>query len=532
MTELSADRAEIGRFVEALFRHAELAGYVSLRTFEHRHGAPPVDIRAVELNGEGLGELVAKATGAANRAARDQRPTVFAPPVCTFRSAKGAAETDLRNGLCLAVECDNRPSEAASDLSEILGDVTVVVQSGGIWTDPETGEIEPRLHVYVRLREPTRTAEEHSRLKRSNRLAAALVGSDPSAVPLVHPLRWAGSVHRKTEPKPVTIAYLSDFEIDLADAAERLEQAARLALEHATGPDADRLRVALDIHETRASAPPDFDPDDTDPDLEALADAIPNADEPRAEWVKVGLGFFAASGGKAAGYNAWHRWSAKSAKAHGGTVAQWAHFGTSGPTRTGIGALVKRAQRTNADFRLPSWRPAREDTGWEHADPHASGRTRAKGNGKAEGGAAKPEPTKPDEWPDPAELPEGLPAVQPFDPILLPENLRPWITDTAARMQVPLDFPAIASMVALGSVVGRKMGIRPKRRDDWTVIPNLFGGIVGRPGLLKTPALQEACRPLICLEMAAKDCQGSAAPSRSRATAQGHGSAQLADGLA
>ena len=147
-------------------------------------------------------------------------------------------------------------------------------------------------------------------------------------------------------------------------------------------------------------------------------------------------------------------------------------------------------------FRLPSWRPAREDTGWEHADPHASGRTRAKGNGKAEGGAAKPEPTKPDEWPDPAELPEGLPAVQPFDPILLPENLRPWITDTAARMQVPLDFPAIASMVALGSVVGRKMGIRPKRRDDWTVIPNLFGGIVGRPGLLKTPALQEACRPL------------------------------------
>ena len=72
-------------------------------------------------------------------------------------------------------------------------------------------------------------------------------------------------------------------------------------------------------------------------------------------------------------------------------------------------------------------------------------------------------------------------------------------------MQVPLDFPAIASMVGLGAVVGRRLGIRPKRHDDWTVVPNLFGGIVGRPGLLKTPALQEACRPLIRLEMAAKD---------------------------
>ena len=109
------------------------------------------------------------------------------------------------------------------------------------------------------------------------------------------------------------------------------------------------------------------------------------------------------------------------------------------------------------------------------------------------------------EWPDPAPLPEGLPAVQPFDAILLPDRLRPWITDIAERMQVPLDFPAIAAVVGVGAVVGRKMGIRPKRCDDWTVIPNLFGGIVGRPGLLKTPALQEACRPLIRLEMTAKD---------------------------
>ena len=360
---MNADRTEIGRFVHALFCHADADGYVSLRTFEHQRGAPPVEIRAVQINGAGLDAVVAQATGAANRAAKFERPTVFAPPVCTFRSATKAAETDLANGLCLAVECDERPTEACRRLIGLLGGVTAIVASGGEWAHPETGELQPRLHVYVRLREPTRTAQEHAQLKRANRLAAALVGSDPSAVPLVHPLRWAGSVHRKGAPKLCRIAALQEFEIDLDDAAERLEQAARLALEHASGPDADRLRVALDTHEARVAEPPDYDPDDLDPDLEALADAIPNADEPRAEWIKVGLAFFAASDGSAAGFNAWDRWSRKSNKYHGGTAARWEAFAKSPPNRTTKGALVQRARRTDADFRLPSWGPAQHTHG-------------------------------------------------------------------------------------------------------------------------------------------------------------------------
>ena len=55
-------------------------------------------------------------------------------------------------------------------------------------------------------------------------------------------------------------------------------------------------------------------------------------------------------------------------------------------------------------------------------------------------------------------------------------------------------------MVALATVVGRRVGIRPKRKDDWLVVPNLWGGVVGRPGVLKTPAIQEPLRPLWCLE--------------------------------
>jgi hypothetical protein len=47
-----------------------------------------------------------------------------------------------------------------------------------------------------------------------------------------------------------------------------------------------------------------------------------------------------------------------------------------------------------------------------------------------------------------------------------------------------------------GSLIGRRAGILPKRRDDWLVVPNLWGAVVGRPSLLKSPALAEVMKPL------------------------------------
>jgi len=55
-------------------------------------------------------------------------------------------------------------------------------------------------------------------------------------------------------------------------------------------------------------------------------------------------------------------------------------------------------------------------------------------------------------------------------------------------------------MVALGSLLGRKLGVRPKRHDNWLVIPNLWGVVVGRPSTKKTPALSDALFPLRHLE--------------------------------
>ncbi len=115
-----------------------------------------------------------------------------------------------------------------------------------------------------------------------------------------------------------------------------------------------------------------------------------------------------------------------------------------------------------------------------------------------------------DDWPEPAPLPAELPNVEPFDFKLLPNALRPWISDIADRVQCPPDFPAVAAMVALGSVLGRKVFLHPKQLDDWYEAPNLWGAIVGRPGVLKSPALNEALRPLRELEGAAAQAHAAA----------------------
>ena len=105
-----------------------------------------------------------------------------------------------------------------------------------------------------------------------------------------------------------------------------------------------------------------------------------------------------------------------------------------------------------------------------------------------------------DIWPDPQKLPDELPPVPAMVPKMIPDAFRPWLCDIAERMQCPLEFPTVAAIITAGSLIGRQLAIRPKQQDDWTVVPNLWGGAIGRPGIMKTPALDEAKRPLQRLE--------------------------------
>lgn len=107
------------------------------------------------------------------------------------------------------------------------------------------------------------------------------------------------------------------------------------------------------------------------------------------------------------------------------------------------------------------------------------------------------------EWPEPTPLhaiKATLRPVVPLPPSLIPEPYRDWLVDIAERMQCPLDYVAVGSAIVTASIIGAGCGIRPKMNDSWTVIPNLWGGIVGAPSTMKSPALKEIIKPLEILE--------------------------------
>src|SRR5712692_2850384 len=103
---------------------------------------------------------------------------------------------------------------------------------------------------------------------------------------------------------------------------------------------------------------------------------------------------------------------------------------------------------------------------------------------------------KAEPWPEPRPLSGALAEVCPFDPELLPEVLRPWVLDLAERLQVPADYPAAALIVMLAGALGRRASIRPQRHDHWMVVPNLWGAIIGRSGVMKSPVLHAVMGPL------------------------------------
>ena len=96
---------------------------------------------------------------------------------------------------------------------------------------------------------------------------------------------------------------------------------------------------------------------------------------------------------------------------------------------------------------------------------------------------------------------------------LIPAPLRGWVVDIADRGGYPVEYPAAAAIVGLSGLIGRRIALRPKRADDWLVVPNLWGAVVGPPGVQKTPAVEEPLRPLRQLAADAWKSQLAAAAS-------------------
>ena len=85
-------------------------------------------------------------------------------------------------------------------------------------------------------------------------------------------------------------------------------------------------------------------------------------------------------------------------------------------------------------------------------------------------------------------------------PDMLPKSIRPWVADVAHRMQCPLDYIGVGSICVFSLVIGAGCAICPKQKDDWTVVPNLWGSLIGRPGDMKTPAMNAVFKMLYRLE--------------------------------
>ncbi|ATQ67411.1 MULTISPECIES: YfjI family protein [Methylosinus] len=103
-------------------------------------------------------------------------------------------------------------------------------------------------------------------------------------------------------------------------------------------------------------------------------------------------------------------------------------------------------------------------------------------------------------WPAPKPIESSLPAVARLDADLLPEAIRDYVLDVADRQQAPPDFAAIAAICGLASIIGNAARVRPKQHDDWEVVPNLWGAIIGRPSAMKSPAMRSALAPVYALQ--------------------------------
>lgn len=104
-------------------------------------------------------------------------------------------------------------------------------------------------------------------------------------------------------------------------------------------------------------------------------------------------------------------------------------------------------------------------------------------------------------WPEPARLPSQLLPVPKLTADYLPQAINEGVSDIAERLGCPIEYVAIPTLVGAGIVIGNRIGIWPKQYDEsWRVFTGFWGGIVGEPGTMKTPALNAAFSPLYEIE--------------------------------
>ncbi|WP_375685554.1 YfjI family protein [Bartonella sp. TT110JLCBS] len=90
--------------------------------------------------------------------------------------------------------------------------------------------------------------------------------------------------------------------------------------------------------------------------------------------------------------------------------------------------------------------------------------------------------------------------VEPFHAAQMPLTLSRYVYDVSERQQAPMDFIAVSALCGLAAVIGNGVRVAPKQYDDWTIVPNLWGALIGQSSTYKTPAMKAALAPITCLQ--------------------------------
>ena len=106
--------------------------------------------------------------------------------------------------------------------------------------------------------------------------------------------------------------------------------------------------------------------------------------------------------------------------------------------------------------------------------------------------------------PKPKSINQTLPPVKTLTKGMLPDILQQYVDNNAERLSTSTEYVAIPLIIALASAFGTKVSIFPKLKDDWEVVPNLWGAIIGNPSTKKSPALDAGMKPLRNLTYKAK----------------------------
>lgn len=93
-------------------------------------------------------------------------------------------------------------------------------------------------------------------------------------------------------------------------------------------------------------------------------------------------------------------------------------------------------------------------------------------------------------WPTPRSLVNENQPVMAMTKQMLPRAMRSYLIN--ANPGAPLDYITVTAIIVAGSLIGSGCGMCPSGLDDnWVELPNLWGALIGEPGIKKTPSMDQ-----------------------------------------